>query len=127
MKNGGFPLCKNCVHFRLRPRPLKLITHLDPFSFFHYKCAYFSHRDLVTGMKFNEDCYEMRDKHGPCGEEAHYFEPRPPQTPKYFTSKGTIRVLWRILFFLSHMWKKNIHKVFLIMLVLLLLYNIPKS
>lgn len=37
-------------------------------------------RDLVTGAlsyKNADNCYAMRD--APCGPEAHFFEPKPPQ------------------------------------------------
>ena len=67
IKNGHFPSCKNCIHYR------PSIFSNDYTSSFS-KCANFGNKDILTdniSYDFADLCRNDKDK---CGLEGKYFE-----------------------------------------------------
>lgn len=57
-------LCRNCQHMRLHKTSQR----------HEFKCALFYHMNLVTGERYYEDAYKIRQEQDKCGPQAHYYE-----------------------------------------------------
>ena len=116
------PICKNCVHFRLAPKPPRILSPTQ-FTYgdqdaassplFGYKCAYFTQKDCVTGIEVRKDCHVLRKENGECGPHAIAFQERPdkgntPTTLKEWAEFGK-RFVWDNLFYASRVWRRNVH------------------
>ena len=67
IKNGQFPACKNCIHYR------PSIFSNDYTSSFS-KCAIFGNKDIITDkIDYNFADY-CRNDENKCGSEGKYFE-----------------------------------------------------